>query len=219
MDHPAQAPVLFYFLFPPLSNVPHYHFTLGFNVVAKVERAISLLRWSWPPRPSLAQRQKSSSQDCCQKRCRQRLLNLSAQCTWFAAQGHRCAVQHYPLVISLANNTLKCSSFRSDHLAWNIPFPSSTNPTTAQPVSSAGTKQLFDMYTYILFSVNSSFPVYDSVPAASGTWTGLIVPPPPAHVAPLLWMQSTVQKCQNCLCMFAVILHLFEVQMIKSRML
>jgi len=53
-------------------------------------------------------------------------------------------------------------------------------------VLSGNQTTLFDMYTYILFSVNSSFPVYDSVPAASGTWTGLIVPPPPAHVAPLL---------------------------------
>lgn len=43
-------------------------------------------------------------------------------------------------------------------------------------VLSGNRTTLFDTYTYILFSVNSSFPIYDSVLDASGTWTDLIVP-------------------------------------------
>lgn len=85
---------------------------------------------------------------------------------------------------------------------------------------------LFDRNTYFLFLLNSSLPVpltlynfYDSVFAVSGTWAGLIFPPLPAHVALPLWRQSTVQKFQTCLYTFAIILHVFEVQRTKAKMI
>lgn len=86
---------------------------------------------------------------------------------------------------------------------------SSTNPYHyTAGVLSGNRTTLFDMYTYILFSVNSSFPIYDSVVDASGTWTDLIVPPP--HMLHLP-SESRVQHRNSrtaCVCLLSSCIYL-----------